>query len=308
MSNPSQPVLVVGATGFLGRQVVDALLDRGEPVRALVRPTSDAAGLEARGVEVVRGDMLDRPSLEAAMAGADAVITTAVGYTSRKTSGTQNTDTVGNRNLADAAKATGVRRFVFTGILTSEQAPDVPHFVDKTRAERYLADIDVPYVSVRPGAYLDQVMDLLPGHGPRSGRVYSIGSPDVAWTWVLSGDVAQALAAAVDAPAEADGTHIDVGWDRPVTTRQLADLSAAQLGRPVKVRHVPWRVIDWGLGAVGRFESRAADSLAMFRHFQTGRFVADPVRQAKYLGGVPTAEDAVARWLEQQPTRHLRAA
>ncbi len=59
------PVLVVGGTGALGGQVVDALLARGKQVRALVRPRSDASRLEAAGVEIARGDMMDPDSLVA---------------------------------------------------------------------------------------------------------------------------------------------------------------------------------------------------------------------------------------------------
>jgi uncharacterized protein YbjT (DUF2867 family) len=96
------PVLVVGATGSLGNKVVDELLERGKSVRALVRPASDASGLESRGVEIARGDMLDVDSLVAAMRGADAVITTAAGYT-RGGKNAHDIDTVGNANLAEAA-------------------------------------------------------------------------------------------------------------------------------------------------------------------------------------------------------------
>jgi uncharacterized protein YbjT (DUF2867 family) len=67
---PTQPVLVVGATGFLGGKVVDELLNRGKSVRALVRSTTDAGRLESRGVEIARGDMLDLDSLVAAMSAA----------------------------------------------------------------------------------------------------------------------------------------------------------------------------------------------------------------------------------------------
>jgi uncharacterized protein YbjT (DUF2867 family) len=74
------PVLVVGGTGMLGGKVVTALLSPGKQVRALVRPASDAARVEA-GVEIVRGDMMDPASLVPAMEGADAVVTTAAGYT-----------------------------------------------------------------------------------------------------------------------------------------------------------------------------------------------------------------------------------
>ena len=102
------------------------------------------------------------------LTGADAAVSSAVGYTRRTTSTTVDTDTVGNRNFADAAKATGLRRFVFTGILKSDEAPEVPHFLHKTQAEAYLAEIRVPYVSARPGAYLNQVMSMIPGHGRRA--------------------------------------------------------------------------------------------------------------------------------------------
>ena len=62
-SSPNPPVLVVGGTGHLGGRVIDQLLDRGKTVRALVRPSSDASKLEAKGVQIARGDMLDLSSL-----------------------------------------------------------------------------------------------------------------------------------------------------------------------------------------------------------------------------------------------------
>lgn len=296
----SQPVLVVGATGFLGRQVVDALQRRGRSVRAVVRPGSDASALTERGVEVVRGDLLDRGSLEAAMVGADAVVTSAVGYTRRRKGDSgATTDTVGNRNLGDAALAVGVRRLVFTGILAAERAPDVPHFRHKSEAEDYFAGIGLPYVSLRPGAFLDQVLGSMPGGGPASGRLFSIGSPTVPMTWVLSADLADALAAAVDAPVR-DGEHVDLGWTVPVSTRDIADTSDRLLGRRVRVWPVPWPLLSGLLGLVGLLDSRAADGRAMFRFFQTGRFVADPTRQAE-LFGVPTPADALGRWLGTAP-------
>lgn len=138
------PVLVVGATGSLGGKVVDELLKRGKSVRALVRSTSDASRLENKGVEIARGDMLDVDSLVAAMNGVDAVITTAAGYT-RGGKNAQDIDTIGNSNLAEAARRTGIRRFVLTSILTSDQTPNVPHFWHKKVAEDKLEQLGVPF-------------------------------------------------------------------------------------------------------------------------------------------------------------------
>ena len=124
------PVLVVGGTGMLGGQVVTALLARGKRVRALVRPASNAAALIQAGVEIARGDMMEPASLLRAMDGADAVITTAAGYTHHSKGDTASIDTIGNRNLIDMASQTGIRRFVLTSILTSDQTPDVPQFLE----------------------------------------------------------------------------------------------------------------------------------------------------------------------------------
>ena len=288
----TDPVLVVGATGFLGGQVVDALLERGKSVRALVRPNSDATRLERRGVAIARGDMLDPGSLTAAMTGADAVITTAAGYT-RGGKNAHGIDTVGNANLAEAAHRTGVRRFVLTSILTSDQTPDVPHFWHKKLAEDRLEQLGVPFVALRPGAFVDQIAGAA-GNPLEKGRLFWIGKSTVPLTFVRTADLAGYLAAAVDADTVA-GERVDIGWDRPVSVREVADRIGAAAGMTVKVRAVPGGIARAAGATVGRFVPIVQDMAAMFRWFDTGRYVADTSRQAQLFGPAPTAEDALAR-------------
>ena len=111
-----------------------------------------------------------------------------------------------------------------------------------------------------------------------------------------------------DADETADGQHIDLGWDRPVSYKQLAALSAAQLGTPVTVRHIPWPLLNVGMRLIGALDSRSADSRGMFAFFQTGRFVADPTAHERFLGPVPTAEDAISRCLRPQVPADTAAA
>jgi uncharacterized protein YbjT (DUF2867 family) len=286
------PVLVVGATGALGSKVVDELLGRGKNVRALVRPASDAGPLERRGVEIARGDMLDVDSLVAAMNGADAVITTAAGYT-RGGKNANDIDTIGNANLAEAAHRTGIRRFVLTSILTSDQTPDVPHFWHKKLAEDKLDQLGVPFVALRPGAFLDQVASMA-GDPVEKGRMVWIGRATVPLTFVHTSDLAAYLAAAVDAETEA-GARIDIGWDRPVTMREVADVMGGRAGKKIKVWAVPSAVARAAGTVAGRFMPLIKDMAAMFRWFETGRYVADPRRQEQLFGPVPMAEEAIAR-------------
>ncbi|WP_238009514.1 SDR family oxidoreductase [Dactylosporangium sp. AC04546] len=285
------PVLVVGATGALGGRVVDALLADGKHVRALVRPATDASRLQARGVEIARGDMLDLDSLVTAMQGVDAVISTAAGYT-RRGKNAHAIDTVGNANLAEAAHRTGIRRFVLTSILTSDQTPQVSHFWHKKLAEDHLEDRKVPFVALRPGAFLDQIATMT-GNPFDKGLMW-MGKTTVPLTFVLTGDLATYLAAAVDADITGS-ERVDIGWDRPVSVRELAGLMSARANRPVKVRAIPSAVTRTAGLLAGPFVPMVKDMVAMFRWFDSGRYVADTRRQAQLFGPVPTAEDAVAR-------------
>jgi uncharacterized protein YbjT (DUF2867 family) len=287
-----RPVLVVGATGNLGGQVVDELLQRGKHVRALVRPTTDASALESRGVQIARGDMLDLASLVAAMDGADAVITTAAGYTRGGNSAT-DIDTVGNANLAEAAHRTGVRRFVLTSILTSDQTPGVPHFWHKKLAEDKLQELGVPFIALRPGAFLDQIATM--GGDPiTKGRIMWIGKPTSPLTFVLISDLAQYLAVAVDVDAD-DGERVDIGWDRPVAAKEAARLLGDAMNRSITVLAIPARIARFAGVALGPFMPIVKDMAAMFSWFDTGNYVADTTRQAELFGPVPTAEDATRR-------------
>lgn len=290
------PVLVVGATGNLGGQVVDELILRGKKVRTLIRPTTDAGALEARGVQIARGDMLDLDSLVTAMTGADAVITTAAGYTGGDKNANE-IDTVGNANLAKAAHRTGIRHFVLTSILTSDRTPDVPHFWHKKLAEDKLTELGVPFVALRPGAFLDQIATMA-GDPLEKGRVMWMGKTDVPLTFVLTSDLAGYLAAAVDADT-LPGERIDIGWTQPASIRTAVDLLSKASGNPIKVRAIPPAITRAAGTLVGPFVPMIKDMAAMFRWFDSGNYVADTTRQTELFGPPPSPEDAVARLAKQ---------
>ena len=287
-------VLVVGGTGHLGRKVVEALQARGKHVRALVRPTSDASALEAMSVTIVRGDMLDPASLDLAMAGVDAVVTTAAGYTGHTDGDTAEIDTIGNANLAEAAKRAGVRRFVLTSILTCNLTPQVPHFWHKKLAEDHLEQLGVPFVALRPGAFLDQLAEM-GGDMFAQRQLTWFGTTSVPLTFVLTSDLAGYLADAVDAEG-IDGQRIDIGWDRPVSIDELAVAVGEALQEPVAVNCIPLAPpADVAPGEDS--DTSGNDMAAMMQYFTTGKYVADTARQTQVFGALPTAQDAVTRLL-----------
>ncbi|HEY4362384.1 MAG TPA: hopanoid-associated sugar epimerase [Bryobacteraceae bacterium] len=109
-----KPILVTGATGFVGWHVARALLDRGYPVRALARDPAKLQELD--GVEPMRGDLRDRESLERAVAGCEVVYHIAADYRlwTREPEEMFRSNVEGTRALLEAAKAAGVERVVYT--------------------------------------------------------------------------------------------------------------------------------------------------------------------------------------------------
>jgi uncharacterized protein YbjT (DUF2867 family) len=146
-------LLVVGATGTLGRQVTRRALDEGYQVRCLVRSMKKAAFLKEWGAELVLGDLCEPETLKPAFEGITAVIDAA---TARATDslGVKDVDWQGNVNLIQAAKAANVDRFVFFSILDAEKYPQVPLMEIKRCVEQFLAESGLNYTILRPCGFL----------------------------------------------------------------------------------------------------------------------------------------------------------
>jgi uncharacterized protein YbjT (DUF2867 family) len=276
---------------MLGGQVVERLIARGKRVRALVRPTSHTGPLVDQGVELATGDLLEPISLRRALDGVDAVVTSAAGYTGHTPGDTIETDRTGNLNLINEAAKAGVRRFVLTSILTCDQTPEIPHFWAKKLAEDALAERGVPFVALRPGAFVDD-FGMWGGDGFVAGRVTTMGDSTVPLTRVYTPDLADNLAAAVDADVSTS-ERIDIGWDRPLSARELVETAGRILGRNLELVELDAAQ----LRIPGMSDAARTDLMAMFEYFRSGHYVADTRRQAEVFGSVPVAEDTMRRRL-----------
>jgi dihydroflavonol-4-reductase len=149
--------LVTGGTGFVGANVVRALLKRGAEVRALVRPRSDTRNLDSLEVELVAGDLRDRSSLEAALEGCDIVYHVAAMYAlwAHNPREIYDSNVTGTVNMLEAAAQAGVQKIVYTssvatiglpqnGTPGTEAVPLPPEdLVSDYKRSKYLAEQEV---------------------------------------------------------------------------------------------------------------------------------------------------------------------
>ncbi|MEO8444381.1 MAG: SDR family oxidoreductase [Gammaproteobacteria bacterium] len=190
-------VLVAGASRGTGLEVVRLLAARGESVTAFVRPTTDMSELLRLRVKLYRGDVLDAQSVTGAFASGNfrAVIDTVGGKR-----GEPRPDYHGTRNLVDAARAAGVRRYIFVtaigaGDSRSTVAPKVLEFLgavleEKTLGENYLMASGLDYTILRPGGMT---------HDPASGT--AIRTEDRKAMGVINrADLAQLVVDCLDDP------------------------------------------------------------------------------------------------------------
>jgi uncharacterized protein YbjT (DUF2867 family) len=296
----NKKVIVAGATGMLGSQIVKELLELGAEVTAMVRASSNRTTLTEMGVKnFVVGDMMDAASLRQALSpahGFDVIVASAAGYTRRKKGDGPTTDTVGYQNLVDAAKAARIPRFVLISILESDKARSVPHFYNKFLIEKYLKEKGQPYIALRPGAFLDQTPDfILPKITKGILPTFLTGTYGIIYTPQLAKYTALA---AVNLPDSALNTSIDVGWDQPVNEQILQAAFASVLKKNIEVKPVmPPFVLNYVLPFIGRFSEKIKDMYEMIKWIDTGVYISkNPQRQKELFGELPTVEESVAQY------------
>ncbi|MBK5258400.1 MAG: SDR family oxidoreductase [Thermoanaerobaculia bacterium] len=228
--------LVVGSTGLLGRMITLGLLERGLPVRSLLRGDASIAGVES-----VRGDLKDPSSLEKAMHGITTVITSATSAQRGGDDNVSSVDDAGNRSLIDAAKRAGVSRFIFISAAAVDEASPVPLFAAKARVEKHLRDSGMEWTIVAPHAFMDVWFPLLIGSAIGSGQPVSlIGGGKRRHSFIAVEDVARFAVAAVGNPA-ARNLRIVIGGPEALSFQDVVRQSSEILRR-----EIPTRVIEPG--------------------------------------------------------------
>jgi nucleoside-diphosphate-sugar epimerase len=270
--------LLTGATGLLGSHIAEALTERGEQVRALVRPRSDVAFLRQLGVELVEGDLLQPASLAKAVAGADIVYHCAARVGNWGTRKQFHTDIVETtRNLLEACAAAGVGRVLYVSSLSVYGHPREPgsgwmtedepfcqrlgifdHYCRaKAEAEGLAREYRRDITIVRPSwIYGPRDRNGFPRlvHALRDRWVSIVGSGVNPLNIVYVTDVADGVIRAANS-AQARGCVYHLASEGEISQQQFFDFLTDGLGLPRIHKHVSPR-LAWIGGLLGEFIAR----------------------------------------------------
>ncbi|ARM16202.1 MULTISPECIES: SDR family oxidoreductase [Rhizobium] len=270
MSGP--PILVTGATGRLGRLIVERLTATGQPVRVFTRRPDAARKLFGSAVEIAAGDYADGVSLAAACGGIGQLLLLS------PISATLAADQIA---VADAAAAAGIRRVVkISGSNWTIEPPGNSISGDAHAAvERHLGTLSVEHVSLRPNAWMqvslaNTIAQALVGH-----PVLAI-NPDAGVGYIDARDIADVAVHQLLA-GEVAGKTLNLTGPQVVTPRQIAALLSTALRRPV---------------AIGERASAAAAHDADFEHRAVAQFAT-----LIAAGRAATTTDAVTALLGRAP-------
>lgn len=250
-------VLVTGGTGFVGRQVVAELLQRGHEVRCLLRPGSEKKLPHSGGIQVFYGDVTQPNTLPPAMQSQDAVIHLvgiirefpARGITFQKL------HLEATANMVAAARQAGICRYIHMSALEAKTAPVANYHKTKQQAEEVLITSGLTYTIFRPSIIYgprDAFINLFKRQIETLRLVPIIGHGRYLLQPVPVWQVAKGFALALETPITENRSY-DVGGPEPISFNDLIDTLAQVLKKKAYKLHLPLWLLRMAAGLFQRF-------------------------------------------------------
>ena len=234
-------ILVTGATGFVGKNVVKALRTRGKEVRCLVRTAASARSVSAYPVELAYGDVLDPSSLAEAMKGVDAVVHLVAIIRERGNRTFDRVNRQGTEMVAQAAREAGVGHLVHMSAIGAQDNPDYAYLYSKWQGEQAVMSSGLAYTIIRPSILFgvgDEFINTLAGVIKAFPVIPVAGQGKVRLQPVSVEEVGSIVSLVVGNP-RFGGRTIEIGGPDHLTYDEVVDI----IKRTLKVKrlkaHVP---------------------------------------------------------------------
>jgi len=272
-------ILVIGGRSKIGSALIENLVERGEPVRALSRAHESARPFPA-GVESVVGDLGDVESLNAAMVGVKKVFLLC---------GPTPDEVAFNKNAIDAAAAHGIELLVRSSILGADGESPATFVRDHGMCDEYLRSAGLGFAIVRPNMFMQNIPENTMPSIEESGNFYT-NTGNARISMVDTRDVAAAAAVLLTEPGH-HGEEVDVTGPEAFGYDDVAVKLSAAMGRPVAHVAVPDDAVRSALAGFGLGDWMVEGLVGLFRDY----------RQSGTDGYAAQVTDTVSRCTGRDP-------
>lgn len=274
-------LIVTGATGQLGRRIVDHLLKLVPASRIGVsaRAPDDAAAFARAGIRVRHGDYGDPESLRHAWQGAERIL-----LVSSNAAATGGDPLAQHRTAIDVARELGVERLFYTSQISASHESLFPPGRDHAATEAMLAESGIPWTALRHGFYAASALGMH-GHGLKAGSL--VGPEDGKVAWTTHDDLAEADARLLAGKETIDGATPPLTGPEALDLAELARLAADITGRAITREVVSEAEMERSAVAQGVPPGAIAVMLGYYRAGRAGEFDRVDKTLADLLGRAP---------------------
>ncbi|MDJ0717929.1 MAG: SDR family oxidoreductase [Prochloraceae cyanobacterium] len=299
-------LLLVGATGTLGRQVARRALDRGHRVRCLVRNEKKATFLKEWGAELVKGNLCKPETLAPALEGIEAVIDAATARASDSLS-IKQVDWEGKVNLIQAAKAAGIDRYIFFSILNAKEHRDVPLMEIKYCTELFLAESGLNYTILQLAGFMQGLISqyAIP---ILDSQVVWVSGENTPIAYANTQDIAKFAIRALEVKETENKTFPLVG-DRAWGAYEIINVCERLSGKNAKISTVPLGLLR-ALRRITRFfkwSVNVSDRLAFTEVIASGKPLKASMDEVYEVFGLDSKENTTLEaYLQEYFSRILK--
>jgi len=267
--------LVTGTTGSLGRRIVKQLIAQNQPVRGMVRLSSQYQELESLGAEICIGDLKEERDIIRACQGVEYII-------SAHGSG-GNTEAIeyrANIELIDQAKEKGVKHFVYISVMGTDRGyQDSAVFKAKREVEKYLINSGVRYTILRPSGFASSLIPLAERF-KETGIYLIIGDAQNRSSIISNDDLAKIAIASVDKQG-AYNQIISVGGPEVFKREDIAKLFGKIYKKEPIIINPPLLLVDGARTLLSLANPDISRSLGTLRTLLANEFYCTPEEVAR---------------------------
>jgi len=226
-------ILVAGATGYLGRYLIEELKSNNYWIRALVREAKKLDDLTDQVDEIFEAEVTKPENLTGICQDIDIVIS-SIGITKQKDGLTyMDVDYQANANLLKEAKQSGVEKFIYVSVLNAHLMPDLKIIQAKLHFEEELKTSGLEYMIIRPNGFFSDMTELL--KMARKGTVYLFGNGEYKGNPIHGSDLANFIVMSMNN----NETEREVGGPDLLTQNEMAHMAFTATEKKEKIVYIP---------------------------------------------------------------------